>query len=258
MRLSREIRAYLTASGAPDGGNGWAGRPVSDRLDPFVVIRATLDGPVRADTGFVCNITEVDRVLRGEVLERLRSTRRDDGPVAPPLIELARAAAERFPAPLRLVELELSPSPYTRYRWVAGASGMIYVTQSFEFSASHRLHSPRLSESENLAVFGKCANPSGHGHNYVLEATVCGAPDAHGRVVDLSRLDRSVRERVIDAFDHKHLNLDCPEFAALNPTVENIARVIWDKLAGALPATLHKVRLYETPKTFAEYAGEDG
>lgn len=256
MRLSREIRAYLAPSAAPDGGNGWAGRPVSDGLDPFVVIRAVLDGPVGADTGFVCNITEVDRVLRGDVLELLRRMRRDGRAVAPPLIELAHAAAERFPAPLRLIELELSSSPYTRYRWVAGASGMIYVTQSFEFSASHRLHSPRLSESENFTVFGKCANPSGHGHNYVLEVTVGGEPDAHGRIVELARLDRTVRERVIDAFDHKHLNLDCPEFAALNPTVENIARVIWDKLASALPATLHKVRLYETPKTFAEYAGK--
>ena len=134
---------------------------------------------------------------------------------------------------------------------------MVRLTQSFEFSASHRLHSESLSEEQNQVVFGKCANPNGHGHNYVLEVTICGTPDEpSGTLTDLPRFERIVKERVIDRFDHKYLNLDCTEFRSLNPSVENIARVIWQRLEGALaPSTLASVRVWETPKTCAECTG---
>ena len=138
---------------------------------------------------------------------------------------------------------------------------MVTITQSFEFAAAHRLYVPDLSEEENRRVFGKCTNPNGHGHNYVLEVTLAGEPDpGSGTLVDLPVFEAAVKERVIDRFDHKHLNLDCPEFARLNPTVENITRVIWDLLEDAFgPSTagrLRTVRVWETPKTFAEYRGE--
>ena len=162
---------------------------------------------------------------------------------------------------------------------------MVTITRSFEFAAAHRLHVPELSEEENRRIFGKCGNPSGHGHNYVLEVTVSGEPDsASGTIVDLPTFEATVQERVIDRFDHKHLNVDCAEFATLNPTVENIARVIWDLLAdvlgrcavphpeagcarqrdgapsptewGTQRCRLYAVRVWETPRTFAEYRGE--
>ena len=103
----------------------------------------------------------------------------------------------------------------------------------------------------------KCANPNGHGHNYVLEITVSGRPDdATGTIVDLPHFQRVVNRRAVERFDHKHLNLDCAEFAALNPSVENIARVIWRCLEGAFDrCELTTVRVWETPKTFAEYDG---
>src|SRR3990172_6552708 len=101
---------------------------------------------------------------------------------------------------------------------------MIHLTQAFEFAAAHRLSCEGLSDAENQRLFGKCSNPHGHGHNYLLEVTVAGpADDRTGTLVDLARLDRTVRERIIDPFDHKNLNLECPDFARLNPTVENIA-----------------------------------
>ncbi|NOS99093.1 MAG: 6-carboxytetrahydropterin synthase [Phycisphaerales bacterium] len=128
------------------------------------------------------------------------------------------------------------------------------MTYAFEFSAAHRLYCASLNAEENRRLFGKCANPNGHGHNYVLEVTVRGIPDAaSGVLIGLDALARIVNERVIERFDHKHLNLDCAEFAELNPSVENIARVIFEKLNGAFePAALDCIRVYETPKTWAE------
>ena len=138
---------------------------------------------------------------------------------------------------------------------------MVTVTQSFEFSAAHRLYCKHFSDEENRRVFGKCANPTGHGHNYVVEVGVAVSPDTTNVRADalppIDEIERVVKERVINPFDHKHLNIDCEEFAELNPSVENITRVIWSKLEQAFaPARLACVRLYETPKTWAEYCGE--
>ena len=135
---------------------------------------------------------------------------------------------------------------------------MVRLTQSFEFSASHRLFRPDFTDQQNLQVFGKCSNPAGHGHNYVLEVTVRGKPEGQaGTVLDVGSLDKLVKSHVIDDFDHKNLNLECPEFASMNPTVENIALVIWNRLHLRFDrCKLHSVRVWETPKTCAEYRGE--
>ena len=134
---------------------------------------------------------------------------------------------------------------------------MISVTQLFEFAAAHRLYCPQLTEAENRRAFGKCTNPRGHGHNYLLEVTIEGEPDARtGQVISLSDLEQVVRTQVIELFDHKNLNEDCAEFQTLNPSVENIARVVWSKLVGCFsPARLARVRVYETARTSAEYDG---
>jgi 6-pyruvoyltetrahydropterin/6-carboxytetrahydropterin synthase len=173
--------------------------------------------------------------------------------------------ASHAPPPARLESLQLRLSPFTHLtvdRGDAaidrGASHMVRLTQSFEFSASHRLCCVGLTDEENRRLFGKCSNPNGHGHNYVLEVTVAGDPDSRiGAVMDIAALDRIVGERVIEPLDHKNLNVECPEFATINPTVENIARVIFRRLSDALgDRRLVSVRVWETPKTYAEYAGE--
>ncbi len=135
---------------------------------------------------------------------------------------------------------------------------MVSMTHAFEFSAAHRLYCAELSDRQNVEIFGRCTNPSGHGHNYIVEVTLCGEPDPQtGVVMKLSDCARIVNESVIDRFDHKHLNKDCPEFATLNPSVENITRVIFDRLKGAFaPTNLRRVRVYETPKTYAQYPAD--
>lgn len=123
-------------------------------------------------------------------------------------------------------------------------------------SASHRLHTEALNSDENRAAYGKCNNPHGHGHNYVVEVLVGGPVDSEtGMVVNLTDLDAVVQARVVERFDHRNLN-DDPEFAARVPTTENLCRVVFDLLKNGLPAgALEAVRVEETENNFFEYAG---
>ncbi len=135
---------------------------------------------------------------------------------------------------------------------------MVYLTRKCEFSASHYYHNPEFTPEENLRVFGKCANPNGHGHNYTLEVTVKGEVDARsGFVVDLKELKDVLNREVLDALDHRFLNKEVPDFATAIPTTENIAIAVWKRLEPKLNlATLHRVRVYETPDLFVDFYGE--
>lgn len=135
---------------------------------------------------------------------------------------------------------------------------VVYLTRKAEFSASHMYHNPAFTEDENRRIFGKCNNPLGHGHNYTLEVTVKGRinPDT-GFVVDLKELKQLLNRDIIDVMDHRFLNKEIPEFYDQIPTAENIAIAIWNRLCGKLQvATLHRVRLYESPDLFVDFYGE--
>ena len=137
---------------------------------------------------------------------------------------------------------------------------MISLTRKAEFSASHYYWNDSLSPDENERLFGKCANRNGHGHNYTLEVTVAGEVDpVSGFVVDLKQLKDVIHREVLDVYDHRHLNLEVPEFKSVIPTTENIAIAIWHRLEGAIQAQgakLQRVRVYEMPDLFADYCGE--
>ncbi len=134
----------------------------------------------------------------------------------------------------------------------------ITVSRQAQFNAAHRLHNPDWSEEKNRDVFGKCNNPSYHGHNYKLIVSVTGMIDPEtGYVIDMKILKQLIKEHVEDKFDHRNLNLDTAEFANLNPTAENIAVVIWKALRRHIDSALHlKITLYETERNFVEYAGK--
>lgn len=136
-----------------------------------------------------------------------------------------------------------------------------HLTRRYEFAASHRLHSDRLSEEENWRIYGKCNNPYGHGHNYGLEVTVTGPIDSRtGMVANLADLDRVVTETVIERFDHKNLNVEIAEFREQVPTSEVLLMEIHRLLAERWPqetalagTRLSRLRLQETGKNFFEY-----
>ena len=233
------------------------------------VLRVTLSGQVDPRTGMVINIKELDRILKdvsGEFDHKFinldHPAFRDRIPTTENLASYMRDRIEDIfrteHGPYQLFRLRLYEEP-TLWAEVFPNEGrtMASLTKTFGFSAAHRLHSLALSDEENRAVFGKCNNLHGHGHNYELEVTVKGpiAPQT-GMILDLGALMEIVQEEVLERFDHKHLNQDTAEFRTLNPTGENIIKVIWDLLKPRLGDHLAKVGLWETPKNFFEYYGE--
>ncbi len=125
------------------------------------------------------------------------------------------------------------------------------------FNAAHRLYKKGWSDEKNLEVFGKCSNPNYHGHNYELIVGISGSVDPEtGYLLDLKTLKDIIRDEVETPFDHKNFNIEVPEFKDLNPTVENIAMVIWNKLRKRLDNKFDlSVKLYETPRNFVLYTG---
>ncbi|XCF05580.1 6-carboxytetrahydropterin synthase [Tamlana crocina] len=134
----------------------------------------------------------------------------------------------------------------------------VTVSRKAHFNAAHRLYRPDWSNERNEAVFGKCNNPNFHGHNYELIVSVTGAIDEEtGYVVDMKILKDIIRTEVEEAFDHKNLNLEVEEFKTLNPTAENIAVVIYNKIKPHLEKELDlEITLYETPRNFVRFSGE--
>jgi 6-pyruvoyltetrahydropterin/6-carboxytetrahydropterin synthase len=141
--------------------------------------------------------------------------------------------------------------------------GKILVSRKEHFNAAHKLYNPRWSKEKNVEVFGPCANENWHGHNFDLIITVKGEPDQDtGFVVDLKRLSNLIRSRVIDKLDHKNLNLDVDFMQGKMASCENLVFEVWKILEPEIPllsknANLHSIRLYETPRNFIEYYGED-
>ena len=138
---------------------------------------------------------------------------------------------------------------------------MILLTRRATFSAAHYYWNPAWTEEENQRVFGKCANRNGHGHNYTIEVTIAGEPDpVTGFVADLKWLKAVMEDALLEAWDHRHLNLEVPEFADKIPTTENLAIAAWERLAPAIEVVagvrLSWVRIYENPELFAEYRGQ--
>ena len=137
---------------------------------------------------------------------------------------------------------------------------MVFVSRQEHFNAAHKLHNPAWTDERNLALFGPCANPNWHGHNYELIVTVKGRPDPEtGFVVDLKALSDLIRDHITAQVDHKNLNLDVPFMRGQMASTENLATAFWQILSRELPtitsAQLHCVKLYETPRNFVEYSG---
>jgi 6-pyruvoyltetrahydropterin/6-carboxytetrahydropterin synthase len=232
------------------------------------VCEVTVGGEIDPESGMVLNIADLNRLLQavvvapldGEFLTREHPYLRGRVPTSENLVRLLWERVEAGLAGARMISVRLAENDWLAVECRRTNEGrMVTLTRTYEFAASHRLHSPRLSDAENRRLFGKCNNPHGHGHNYKLEVTVTGPVDERtGLMLDLAELDRVVQEEVLDRYDHRHLNLDAPEFAELNPTSENLVRVIWERLAPKIRGPrLHRVTVRETERNFFSF-GEDG
>ena len=239
------------------------------------LVDLTVVGPINAETGMVLNIKDIDAVLKAQIGPLHGSLLDEDVPAFrknPPTPEnLAAYLWEQCRAALtgqgRVACLALWPTPLLKAEFSQRPSmkhPLLTTTRTYDFSASHRLHSPALTDAENAEMFGKCNWENGHGHNYEVEVTLAGAPDPHtGQLWDGARLDEIVTEEVLTPYDHKHLNYDTTDFRALNPTSENLTLAIWCNLARRLAredlggARLFRVAVRETARNYFEYYGEE-
>lgn len=235
-------------------------QPSAIGLAPYLVLRLIVSGLPDQTTGYLVNAQTLDAILRKRAIPaaaqqftQLGTSLTGDHLLRSILDEVR----PHVPDPCRFESLTLWTTPQRSYSINAGDPSMVELTHSFEFSASHRLHIPSMSEEENRRIFGKCNNPRGHGHNYRVDISICREiPEPTGQILPLRLFETIVQEKVIDRFDHTHINEEVPDFKSLNPSVENIARVIWDLLWKPLsPAILRRVRVWETAKTYAEYVG---
>lgn len=257
--LRRSVRFAVNGAPTAPGPNGYAGSPPLRGLGRFFELRVDAVGGVDARSGYLVNIRAIDRAVRERVLPLVERAcdAPEEGDPARLLREALEALAEALPVQVRAIELALSP--YHALAMETADTSIALLRVRFDFSAAHRLHVTGWSDDRNRECFGKCNNPSGHGHNYQLEPTV-EVPAGMGPV-DVRRLEQIVQAHVIERFDHKHLNIDTAEFAegsGLIPSVENIARVCFDLLEGPIAALgrgarLRSVRVWETDRTSSEY-----
>ncbi len=285
MRMTRRVAFSAAAADWNDTVSAEENRArYGERASPEpyghnYTLDVTVAGAIDPKTGMLINIKELDRIVRAEAVAHLdrkflnHSVPRFRERAATPetLAEwIAERVAPRLPETIKLASVRIEETPERFAEWRNEAfeangprrqnGGTMLLTHGYEFAASHRLDSPHLTPEQNRELFGKCNYDNGHGHNYNIEITVAGPVDARsGRVLDPEVLDAIVHREVVDRYDHRHFNLDIPEFQGLIPSAEVITRVIWDRLRENIPAParLARVVVRETARNIFEYAGEE-
>lgn len=219
------------------------------------------EGAVPQNNGMVVNITDIKPALAEAIapLDCTMLTGHDGILNVPPSAEnIVKFLWERLPAQVEEGTLSRVTLQASSRLSIEKTRDFMRLTRKYEFAAAHRLCSPDFSDEENTALYGKCSNIAGHGHNYGLEVTIEGQPNESGFIIAPDKLDALVEAEIFERFDHKHLNEDCPEFENLIPTSENFARVIFAVLQEKLTAEGHhlaKIGLHETQKNYFEVEG---
>jgi 6-pyruvoyltetrahydropterin/6-carboxytetrahydropterin synthase len=262
--LSRLVRFSINPFLPEDsvGFNSFASRPAGEGLAIFFELCVKLSGEVEPATGLVINVSDVDKQVQKYVVpifaKQIRKDFRQGSHIGFfEITKILKSAWEQLADKFggaRLKELSLSLNPFRKVGIDSEDCKMSYFSEKFEFAATHKLWNDDFSENRNREVFGKCANPSGHGHNYIVEVTIRRSEDNSDFCV--GDFEKVVDDELIKVVDHKNLNIDVPYFAKAVPTVENIATFAWEKLSGKFgEAVLHCVTVWETDKTYCSYYG---
>ncbi|NLH17766.1 MAG: hypothetical protein GX455_14405 [Phycisphaerae bacterium] len=262
-RLARQVRFSITPffDPASEGVNSYASRPSGEGLCLFFGLWVELAGPLNPDTGFVINVVEIDRAVRESVVplfcEEIR--RRFGQKVFMGLAEVCELLARSWRAlrgrfgEAEVSKISLDLNPYRKLTILSEDCPMFLFSEKFEFAATHKLWNDRFNAEANFDMFGKCANPAGHGHNYVLEVTV--EKDRTSDPLWIADFQRAVEEKFITLVDHKNLNTDVADFTGIS-SVENLASFAWERLKGQFSnCRLHTITVWETDKTYCSYQG---
>ena len=261
-KLARQVRFSINPflPVQTQGFNSFSSEPAGEGLSIFLELIVEVIGPVEPSTGFIVNVTDIDRNVRQIAVpvftERIQQDFGRSRHIGlPVMVELLRLTWNRLTdkfGPARISKISLKLNPFRKVTINSKDAKMVYFSEKFEFAAMHKLWNDDFSEQRNFEVFGKCANPSGHGHNYTLEVTIKVPGDGSSfRIGDFQNI---VDNELIKIVDHKNLNIDVENFKTDIPTVENIASFAWSKLAGKFGENeLHCVTIWETDKTSCSY-----
>ncbi len=264
VRLARQVRFSINPFHDQDapGANAYASRPAGEGLALFLELTIELVGPVAPETGFVVNVMEMDRIARQCAVpvfaQGVRDRYRCGRPVGLDLVvQMLRQAQQQLAGRFGAAEVDrliLNLNPYRKLTMDAREPHVLHFSEKFEFAAMHKLWNDAFSERRNFEVFGKCAHPTGHGHNYIVDVTVSMPSDAAG--FETGRFQQTVEAELISLLDHKNLNADLDEFREAIPTVENLAAFAWRRLVGKFdPAQLHSVTVWESDRTYCTCSG---
>lgn len=262
-RLVRNIRFSINLFTHDDeiGFNSYASKPCGDGLAIFLELSVGLAGESKENTGFVMNVSEIDKIVRDNAVSVFASHIKNsfskgkhiDLPQMNELLKITHKNLKDKFVGAMLIELTLKLNPYRKIAFDCEDMTMVYFSEKFDFAAMHKLWNDKLSDKENFALFGKCANPNGHGHNYILEVTVKSSAQND---IKIGEFEKVVDKNFINLVDHKNLNADVTEFGGQNPTIENLAVFAWEKLADKFDnAKLHSVTVWESDRTFCTYYG---
>ena len=264
-KLGREIRFSIDPfrQTQQTGYNSYASKPIgSDRLCFYLSLWVELSSQIDPDTGFVVNVTEIDRSVRQTavpyIAEQIRTSCASAG--LPTLQTLGKmlqycwkTLTPQFPGK-RIIRLTLNLNPYRSICIQSEDSMELYYSEKFEFSAMHQLWNDQFDDAKNYEMFGKCANPAGHGHNYILEVKV--RPAESGDDNWIQEYQKVIKGEFLDSVDHKNLNVEVQGLENRNPTVENLARFAWETLVEKFRhCKLSSITIWENDRTYCTFTG---
>jgi len=257
--LQRTVRFSINTDGSNTGSNTTAGKPSMTTLGRYYELTIAVIGQPDPQTGYLLGIQEIDALVRNHLLPII-AHQIDTNPTQHPanlLASLWAKSKEILTPTLHAIRWHLTP--YHSIEMTEPTSNSILLRQHYEFAAAHRLHAPSMSDDQNTAFFGKCNNPSGHGHNYKLEPTIKVNIEALTPQLQI-QIEQTINDTLITPLDHKFLNKDCPPFDQSNdgqiPSVENITKHCYETLAPALTSlgcSLEQITVWETDRTSATY-----
>ena len=263
-KLTRQVRFSLNPFLSKDsrGYNSYASKPTGEGLAIFFELSVEVTGPVDPATGFVINVSKIDRNVREVAVPAFAERIKQNFQAAKhtglsEIAELLRLTSDRLTdkfGTAQLSELSLKLNPFRKIVVNSKDLNMVYFSEKFEFAAMHKLWNEDFTEQHNMEVFGKCANPTGHGHNYIVEVMLQMPPNRND--FSIGDFEKIVADEFIKLVDHKNLNADVDPFGKTNPTVENIVSLAWNQLIGKFgKAKLHRITIWETDRTYCSYEG---
>jgi len=264
-RLRRQIRFSINpfVQEDADGFNSYSSKPTGQGLAIYLSLWLELIADVDRQTGFIVNVVEIDKTVRTLIVPVFRdqiktafSDRRHIGfcELNDLLCQSWRILNGKFAnASIGSIALELNP--FRKISITSKEQKMITLSEKFEFAATHRLWNDDFSSEKNYEIFGKCSNPQGHGHNYILEVTAKGSSQGQ---FDIAGFQETVNKNFISIVDHKNLNVDVEHFTGTIPTVENITTFAWKCLNDKFKsASLESITVWESDRTYCTYSGPD-